>query len=319
LALPPEVHVSHKKLVSRQTGAHGPRLYGNASAPTVQWRKDDQEATRVPILVCVINGHADFQIGNYVLHCPEGTFIFIPPGIPHPGGVRSHLEAENRENGSCDLLWITPHGRRIQCWMCSSRGEEHKIANGHENLIPLNDQLGNFLEFMQEEAVACQPDYEKLFGSALTLMLQALLRDVKAQRFLQLGVNAHETPTTNENYDPIERAHEYIKSHLAANLTIDKVSYVVHMSRAQFTRRFHQQTGQTFTQYVSGLRVEQASVFLRETDWSVAQISEFVGFRSVPYFHALFRRTTGHTPIEYRRTHASKTPDFTDRITQNET
>lgn len=301
VVLPPEVRLSHKKLESRPTGTHGPRLAGSASATVTKWTKDDQEVRRVSMLACVVAGHTDFQIGNYVLHCPESTFIFIPAGVPHPTGWRSHLEGENRVSGSCDLLWFSPQGRHVQSWMCRSRGESHLLSRGHENIFPLNDQLVHFMNFMQEEALARHDGYERTFEGALRLFLFSMYREIKAGRFLQVGPASGDEPNDTLAYDPIDRAQEYVKSHLSANLTIDRVAYAVHMSRAQFTRRFHAQTGQTFIEYVNARRIEQAQTFLRETDWSVAAICGFVGFSSVPYFHALFRRLVGSPPLEFRR------------------
>lgn len=302
VVLPPEVRLSHKRLVSRRTGAHGPRLFGNASGAMSRWEQDDQETTRASIMVLVVAGQADFQIGNYVLHCPEGTFIFIPPGVPHPVGRRSHLEGENRECGSCDLLWFGPQGRRVQCWLCYSRGHEHSISNGLESVFPLNDRLIHFVEFMQEEAVAREAGYEELFEGSLRLFLKAILRELKTGRFLQVGASSHaDQPVVSETYDPIVRAQEYIAANLAGSLTIDKVAGMVHMSRAQFTRRFVAETGQTFNDFVITSRLEQAKVFLRETDSSVEQIANFIGFRSASYFHSLFRRRFVVSPVEYRR------------------
>lgn len=308
--LPPEVRLSHKKLVSRPTGTHGPRPYGSASAPLVQWDGDDQEAKRFSILVCVMSGQADYQIGDYVLHCPEGTFIFIPPGVPHPQGVRSHLEGENRVSGHCDLMWFSPQGRRIQCWVCSSHGEEHIFSSRHGNIFLMSDQLFSVISFMHEEAIARPGHHEKMFGVALQLFMLTLHRELKEGHFLQLVVAPGDELAETTATDPIERALDYIKTHLSVALTIDTVAHSVHMSRAQFTRRFHQQTGQTFVEYVSARRVEQAQMLLRETDWAVAQISEFIGFRSASHFHRLFHSAVGASPREFRlKAHAENAPD----------
>ena len=303
LVLPPGVTISHKKLTRLRRSAHGPRLAGDASAPVAQWDDDDQEVTRISLLLCVVSGRADFQVGDYVLHCPEGTFIFIPPGVSHPRGERSHLEGENREHGSCDLLWFSHQGRRVQCWFCHSRGDSHHITNG---IFLLYDRLVHFIEFMQEEALTHQADYEKLFEGSLRLFLHAVHREIKFGRFLEVGLNENEKNAQDDNYDPIERAQEYIQANLSRSLTIDKVAYAIHMSRSQFTRRFHAQTGQTFTEYVIARRLEQAQLFLCESSWSVEQITEFIGFRSASYFHSLFHRTFGMTPIEYRQRNLQK-------------
>jgi AraC-like DNA-binding protein len=303
LVLPDGVHISPKKLVSGRKSVRGQRIYGGSSITTARWTLDDQETVRVCSLVCVVAGQADYQIGDYILHCPEGTFIFVPPGLPHPKGARSHLEGGNRAAGSCDLLWFSPRGRRIQCWMCYSRGAKHKISNGQDNVFLLDDRMVQFLDCMEEEAAALKPDYEKMLQGALVLFLVAAQRELKAGHFLQLlqqGVEEYDKPSRQQNYDPIVRAQDFIQANLAASLTIDKVAGAIHMSRAQFTRRFHAQTGYTFTEFIIQSRLEQAKIFLRDTDWSVGQICEFVGFRSTAYFHTLFRRRFDTSPIDFR-------------------
>lgn len=301
LVLPAEVHVSQKKLVGSRKSVRGVRMYGNTSVAKAQWEEDDQEEVRVSSLICVLAGQADFQVGDYILHCPEGTFIFVPPGLPHPRGERSHLEGENRLTGSCDLLWFAPRGRRVQCWTCYSRGAKHIIAKGHESVFPLDDRLVQYMDSMEEEADGCLDNYDKMFQSALRMLLVATHRVLKSGRYLPLGSEEDSKLSRKKDYDPIVQAQDYIKAHLGAVLTIERVSNAVHMSRAQFTRRFLAQTGSTFTEFINQCRLEQAQVFLRDTDWAVSQISQFVGFRSTAYFHTIFRRRFGLSPLEYRR------------------
>lgn len=302
LVLPADVHVSQKKLVSSRKGVRGTRMYGNISVAKAQWTEDDQEEVRVSSLICVLAGQADFQIGDYILHCPEGTFIFVPPGLPHPRGGRSHLEGANRSAGSCDLLWFSPRGRRVQVWTCYSRGSKHTISKGHESVFPLDDRLVQYMDSMEEEADGTLADYDKMFQSALRMLLVATHRVLKSGRYLPLGSEEDGKLSRKKDYDPIVQAQDYIRAHLGAVLTIDRVSTAVHMSRAQFTRRFLAQTGCTFTEFINQCRLEQAKKFLRDTDWAVSQISEFVGFRSTAYFHTLFRRHFNASPLEFRRT-----------------
>ena len=301
LALPPGVQASTKKMRGRRVAVRGPRSYGNASLATARWPQDFQEALRVPMLVFVAAGKTDLQLGNYVLHCGEGAFIFIPAGVPHPYGPRSHLEGKRRENGFCDLLWLSPRGRKMHCWLCHSIGEEHRGPQPGENVFALNCQLADFMDVLQHEALEGKSGHEKIFESVLCALLVLLERELQEGRFLQLSGGPEDTAPPVGDDNPIAYAQQYISAHLAESLTLDKVARVAHMSRAQFTRCFRAQTSQTFLQFVRAERLREARTFLRETDWSIPHIGEFVGFASASHFHRFFREQTGQTPGEFRR------------------
>jgi AraC-like DNA-binding protein len=309
LVLPAGVQVSRKKMQSRRIAVRGPRAYGNASLATARWPQDFQEALRVPMLVCVVGGHADLQLGNYVLHGDEGEVIFIPPGVPHPYGPRSHLEGKQRKSGFCDLLWLSPRGRKMHCWICHSRGETHHGPQPGENVFALNAQLADFMDVLQHEALERKIGYEKIFESVLRALLLTLERELQEGRFLQLSGGVEESAPLLENDDPILAAQQYIGAHLGDALTLDKVARQVHMSRAQFTRRFKSETGITFLQFLSAARLREAQTFLRETDWSVPHISSFIGFASPSHFHRFFREHTGLTPLEFRRSRQNPTAE----------
>lgn len=72
------------------------------------------------------------------------------------------------------------------------------------------------------------------------------------------------------------------------------------VSRSYFSNVFKAQTGQSFVEYLTGLRMEQAKRLLRETGLCTYEIAERIGFVDPHYFSVSFRRRTGMTPREYR-------------------
>ncbi len=68
-----------------------------------------------------------------------------------------------------------------------------------------------------------------------------------------------------------------------------------------FLRRFRQVTGHTPLRYVQQLRIDRAKTLLEESDDPVESIAAQTGYEDAPYFRRLFKRTTGMTPAEYRR------------------
>ena len=58
--------------------------------------------------------------------------------------------------------------------------------------------------------------------------------------------------------------------------------------------------GTSFKEYVNCLRVKKAKELLI-SKMSVIEIAERVGYNNVTYFNKVFKKETGKTPLEYRK------------------
>ena len=65
-------------------------------------------------------------------------------------------------------------------------------------------------------------------------------------------------------------------------------------------RRFRAATGNTLIAHVQNLRVEAAKRLLETGDMAAEEVAPVVGYENGAFFRALFRRTTGLTPGQYR-------------------
>ena len=103
--------------------------------------------------------------------------------------------------------------------------------------------------------------------------------------------------------DPtISKARAYLSQHYAnPNLMLQDVAGEVHLSQSHFSTVFAQETGLTFTQYLTGLRIGKAKELLEATEMRSSQIAQEVGYNDSHYFSYLFKKTTGMTPSDYRR------------------
>ncbi|OUS77081.1 DNA-binding response regulator [Paenibacillus sp. MY03] len=99
----------------------------------------------------------------------------------------------------------------------------------------------------------------------------------------------------------VEVAIQYIRSHMASELTLEKVSSVVYLNPVYFSQLFKQKTGGGFKEYVTGLRLERAMELLRDSELKIGEIAEKVGYPDVRHFSQIFRKKAGCTPSEYRQ------------------
>ncbi|MCC6395352.1 MAG: helix-turn-helix transcriptional regulator [Bryobacterales bacterium] len=103
----------------------------------------------------------------------------------------------------------------------------------------------------------------------------------------------------------IRQLHEYLLAHFSEKVSVPAVASVLGMSRSSFVRYFKRVTGQTFVAHLTQLRLERALQLLRETDLSIAEVSNAVGFSDQSYFDKTFRRLFKQSPREARRAMSS--------------
>ena len=105
----------------------------------------------------------------------------------------------------------------------------------------------------------------------------------------------------------ISRARAFLSQHYAdPNLMLQDVAGEVHLSQSHFSTVFAQETGLTFTQYLTALRISKAKELLEATEMRSSQIAQEVGYNDSHYFSYLFKKTTGMTPSDYRRANREK-------------
>ena len=115
-----------------------------------------------------------------------------------------------------------------------------------------------------------------------------------------------ELPSEKKTLSVVHEAKFYLSQHFTdPNLMLQDVARAVSMSNSRFSTVFAQQSGKTFTEYLTGLRLNRAKELLRDTEMKSAEIALEVGYSDAHYFSYLFRKNLGITPSEYR--HSAET------------
>lgn len=98
-----------------------------------------------------------------------------------------------------------------------------------------------------------------------------------------------------------ERLLYYLQVNHTRRITIDEICGAFYSSRSSISHKFKDYTGQTITQYLHALRIEDAKSLLSGTQLSVSTISGAVGFDNSNYFTNVFTKATGLSPTAYRK------------------
>ncbi|HHV11534.1 MAG TPA: helix-turn-helix domain-containing protein [Clostridiales bacterium] len=102
--------------------------------------------------------------------------------------------------------------------------------------------------------------------------------------------------------DVIVRAKRYIADHYEeADLSLTRVAEYVGLNEKYFTNRFTKECGETFSTYVTELRIQKSKELLKSTSFKVYEIAEMVGYYNVEHFNRMFKKINGISPAQYRK------------------
>lgn len=96
---------------------------------------------------------------------------------------------------------------------------------------------------------------------------------------------------------------EILKASIFSKITINEISKKISYSKAYVFKKFKKTTGKTVMDYYLGLKINKAKELLLSGEYSVKEISEKLCFDTPNYFTKTFKKLTGTTPTQYKKTH----------------
>ena len=109
-----------------------------------------------------------------------------------------------------------------------------------------------------------------------------------------------------ENYtvtipEEIEMAVSYFNENYNTKISVAQYAESLHISTNWFIRNFKQHMKISPAQYLLSLRMVNAQSLLENTDYSVGEIAEIVGYDNQLYFSRVFKKEYGISPAQYRK------------------
>lgn len=107
------------------------------------------------------------------------------------------------------------------------------------------------------------------------------------------------TPSRAESW--LQRAKDYIEIHYADGITIESVADYVGIDRTHFSKQFNKTYGLSPMKYVQQLRMDEAVLLMKQTDYKIAEIAQSVGYPDLFSFSKAFKKQAGVSPTAYRK------------------
>ena len=157
--------------------------------------------------------------------------------------------------------------------------------------FPAMSKLLFELENYRGEGLAAALFYEAKVTEAIALVVDAWKRQSHRQ----------EHPLSAQDLAGLQNVLSYIADHYAFDIPLARLAGIACMSESKLKSCFKRQMGCTITQYIQGRRISQAEHLLINTDFTMGQIAQMIGYTTSSRFAELFKKSTGILPIEYRK------------------
>ena len=99
----------------------------------------------------------------------------------------------------------------------------------------------------------------------------------------------------------MQKAVAYILRHLHEGKTLGEIAKEVELSETYFSSLFKKKMGITVTEFVQESKVYEAKNLLQYSQYSIAEVSKYLGFYSQSHFSRVFKKYTELTPGEFRK------------------
>ncbi len=260
----------------------------------------------------VNKGSGYHTINNKKIPISKGDIFIIPPYIPHT--------ILSNENGSLEIFefefktdFVVPIEINLEdaeSYLDYAYLEPFMVIE--ENVNPrfnLNESLQKEVEKILYEVL---DEYKNKY-SGYILVARALLLKllVIVGRAYAGAIKGTETEIVIGKFKKIIYSSlDYINENYEKNISLNDVANAANYSRSRFSFLFKAITGQTFIEYLNGVRIEKSKELLKNTDMNITDISFAVGYNTITNFNKNFKFYTGLTPKNYKNKLTTKPPSL---------
>ena len=210
-----------------------------------------------------------------------GDFVLCGAGEPH----------SYRADGDQPMTGVSCGFTRLMC-----RGLEENCFIAHQDQPVVHAGAGSealdvLLSVLEKAALDPNTASEEVCSYLSAAVVSVALRIHRAAA--EQAEQAH--------YEFGVRTHMYLDRHYLEPLTPDQLAQAMGVSKYHLDRVFAESVGCSPVQYIIRRRMARAQTLLASTDQTVQHIAAQCGYSNYNYFTALFRRTIGMTPRDYRK------------------
>lgn len=180
----------------------------------------------------------------------------------------------------------------------NSNDDEDQNGSEYEELKTLLSQM--LCEYVQK-----LEDYDEEIEDLLITLLYHLVNN-----FHYLTYEKEELKEKTDQLARYHRISKYIYNNYNNNITLQEIAKKEFLSTHYLSHEIKYATGYSFTDLINLTRIEESIKLLLDSDMSISEISDEIGFSHVRYFNKNFKYYFGCTPLQYRKKYATTEKEY---------
>lgn len=246
--------------------------------------------------------------------------VSYPPTMP-PCFCRSVRKCKKVDelcfNCDNDAIRIVENTKKTYIYTCHFGFKEALIPiliNGNVMAICFIGQLKNSIGFpdftkLCDKIIHIDPDFfeennrEELFAEFNSMRIMSDDSIVSLcnllERFMPVCVE-NGLISISKSSLTVEFAY-YVQKNIDKHIKLSDITDALNISQAHLCRLVKNEFGMSFTEYVNDLKIKKAKSLLAESDYSITEIAQGLGFDDTNYFSRLFKKMTGENARTYRK------------------
>ena len=201
-----------------------------------------------------------------------------------------------------------------------SHGQTHRAETIFSSFDPadLQERSASPLRNIKNYAIICNtlfrksaeiggvhPLYIDRYSSRFAMQIEQSVSVEAVSRLLLKMIHSYCLLVSNhsmKNYSlPVRKAMIHIDSDLTADLGLKAQAAFLEINPSYLSSLFKKEAGISLTEYVNRRRIEHGILLLNTTNLKIQSVAARCGISDVNYFTKLFKKTTGMTPMAYRK------------------
>jgi AraC-like DNA-binding protein len=161
---------------------------------------------------------------------------------------------------------------------------------------PRSSALTHSMQLLEQEISLRELGSESIVYGLLDVIFVLLMREIVARQ------SQAQPGWSHSIQDPqVLRAVQAMHADCAHQWTLEELAARAGLSRTSLAERFRKSMGNTPLNYLRTVRMQKAMSVLSESERSLEQIAQEVGYQDAFSFSKVFKRTVGVAPREFRR------------------